>query len=64
MPRAKVIFPSGLEQNYVVGEDGVTNLFTDEKSGNLVILGEHIIEVGNLPFILERSFKKNTEKTY
>jgi len=59
MPNAKV-FVAGEWIAFVVGKDGVSKIFSNE-AGNLVVLGDTITEFANVPFVLERDYKKNVE---
>lgn len=61
MPNAKV-FVDGKWSAFVVGEAGVTKVFVSDK-GTLVVLGDHITEFSNIPFVIEREYSaKNKEK--
>jgi len=59
MPRAIVHLPSGEVQTIVVGKDDVTNIFVDEKTGNLVVLtAANAVNYGKVPYVVERTRKE------
>jgi len=51
--------PNGKTQSYTVGDDGVTKIFQDEKTGNWVILGsDDIVVVSQVPSLSKKEYKK------
>lgn len=62
MPRAVIYLPSGEQKALGVGIDNVTNLFSDEKNGSLVVVTEKEVTVfTGLPYVLEKERKTKTE---
>lgn len=58
MPNIKVLVEEKW-LTFVVGKDGVKNVFASDK-GTAIVLGEDgITEMSGFPFVLERDYKKS-----
>jgi len=54
------MLPDGKKKSYTVGEGEVTKMFTDEKTGNFVILTkEGIVVYSGIPYITLKEYKTN-----